>query len=225
MVKKQLPSHSPAEHSTRAAFSEVAGLIRAARQRAVQAVNTELIDLYWLIGHYLHHRIKADGWAKGTAYPDKEKLSTLLRELPWSARLEYQLVEQPAIGLFAEPKSPFRLHKSTSGVSRLRKLSTPAKAPNGSMGFFSRQPVLHARLCRGPVRWRKRPTGRWTIALGAQHQADADLPSRLSAPSAWATACGTFPGRTANGAACRAANLPAQHRGHRAGAGGRIWSG
>ena len=49
-----------------AAFGEVVSLIRAARQRAVQAVNTGVIDLYWSIGQYLHHKIEADGWAKGT---------------------------------------------------------------------------------------------------------------------------------------------------------------
>ncbi len=48
------------------AFAEVVQLIHAARQRAMQAVNTELIDLYWRIGAYLHHKIEADGWAKGT---------------------------------------------------------------------------------------------------------------------------------------------------------------
>jgi predicted nuclease of restriction endonuclease-like (RecB) superfamily len=104
--------------SADATFGEVVGLIRAARQRAVHTVNTELIDLYWRIGQYVHHRINADGWAKGTveqlatyiarnepgmrgfsaqnlwrmrqffeAYPALEKLSTLLRELPWSAHL------------------------------------------------------------------------------------------------------------------------------------------
>jgi predicted nuclease of restriction endonuclease-like (RecB) superfamily len=100
------------------AFAEVVGLIRAARQRAAQVVNTEVIDLYWHIGQYLHHKIEADGWAKGTvvqlaayiaqrepgkrgfssqnlwrmrqfyqAYPAAEKLSTLLRVLPWSSHL------------------------------------------------------------------------------------------------------------------------------------------
>ena len=49
-----------------AAFGEVVSLIRAARQRADQAVNTGVIDLYWSIGQYLHHKIEADGWAKGT---------------------------------------------------------------------------------------------------------------------------------------------------------------
>lgn len=32
----------------------------------MQAVNTELIDLYWQIGKVVHERIQADGWAKGT---------------------------------------------------------------------------------------------------------------------------------------------------------------
>ncbi|MBC7378734.1 MAG: DUF1016 domain-containing protein, partial [Burkholderiaceae bacterium] len=49
------------------AFAEVVSLIRAARQRAAQAVNTEVVDLYWRLGQYLHHKIEADGWAKGTA--------------------------------------------------------------------------------------------------------------------------------------------------------------
>ena len=32
------------------AFAEVVGLIRAARQRAANAVNTAVVDLYWHIG-------------------------------------------------------------------------------------------------------------------------------------------------------------------------------
>jgi predicted nuclease of restriction endonuclease-like (RecB) superfamily len=99
-------------------FAEVVSLIRTSRQRATHAVNTEVIALYWHIGQYLHHKIEADGWAKGTvvqlaayiaqrepgkrgfsaqnlwrmrqffeAYPVTSELSTLLRELPWSAHL------------------------------------------------------------------------------------------------------------------------------------------
>ena len=60
-MKNRLTAGAPAT-----AFAEVVRLIHAARQHAVQAVNTELIDLYWQIGEYLHHRIEADGWAKGT---------------------------------------------------------------------------------------------------------------------------------------------------------------
>ena len=45
------------------AFGEVVGLIRAARQRAANAVNTAVVDLYWHVGQYLHHKIESDGWA------------------------------------------------------------------------------------------------------------------------------------------------------------------
>jgi|GEM_PF-3453627 len=67
MTKKRtsippVPASAPVE----TAFAEVVGLIQAARGRTWQAVNAELIDLYWRIGEYLHHRIAADGWAQGT---------------------------------------------------------------------------------------------------------------------------------------------------------------
>ena len=48
------------------AFDEIVELIRAARQQAVRTVNTELIELYWRIGDYLHRKIESNGWAKGT---------------------------------------------------------------------------------------------------------------------------------------------------------------
>lgn len=51
---------------TDVAFGDVLGLIRAARQRAFHVVNTELIDLYWRIGKYVHERVRTDGWAKAT---------------------------------------------------------------------------------------------------------------------------------------------------------------
>ncbi len=96
-------------------FSEVVELIRSARKRALQAVNTELIDLYWRIGEHLHRKIENDGWGKGTivrlaafiaqrepalrgfspqnlwrmrnffqAYESDQKLSPLVRVLPWT---------------------------------------------------------------------------------------------------------------------------------------------
>ncbi|MEX2121590.1 MAG: PDDEXK nuclease domain-containing protein [Pirellulales bacterium] len=42
------------------------GLIDAARSRAVAAVNTALIELYWTIGEHISQRVSADGWGKGT---------------------------------------------------------------------------------------------------------------------------------------------------------------
>ena len=46
-------------------FAEVVQLITAARQRAVQAVNTQLIDLYWQVGAFISRKIAAAEWGEG----------------------------------------------------------------------------------------------------------------------------------------------------------------
>ena len=40
-------------------------LIEAARNRAFQAVNTELVGLYWQIGEYISGKLSAAEWGKG----------------------------------------------------------------------------------------------------------------------------------------------------------------
>ena len=52
--------------SNETAFREVLALIEGARARALQAVNTELIDLYWRVREEINRRIAADGWGKST---------------------------------------------------------------------------------------------------------------------------------------------------------------
>ena len=47
------------------AFEEVITLIRQARQRAFQAVNTELIELYWRVGEYISHKLASAAWGEG----------------------------------------------------------------------------------------------------------------------------------------------------------------
>ncbi|MEI7457014.1 MAG: DUF1016 N-terminal domain-containing protein [Nitrosomonadales bacterium] len=47
-------------------FSEIVRLIESARQRACQAVNTTLIELYWNVGEYISQKIETDAWGKGT---------------------------------------------------------------------------------------------------------------------------------------------------------------
>lgn len=87
-------------------------MIEDAQQRAFQKVNTEIIDLYWQIGSYLHQQVTKGIWGKSVVeqhikmtqpntrgfssqnlwrmkqffetYKDSKKLSTLLREIPWS---------------------------------------------------------------------------------------------------------------------------------------------
>lgn len=47
-------------------FTEVVRLIEVSRQRAYHAVNTTLIELYWNVGEYIHHKTETDAWGKGT---------------------------------------------------------------------------------------------------------------------------------------------------------------
>jgi predicted nuclease of restriction endonuclease-like (RecB) superfamily len=54
-------SRAPAHESS---FREVVSLIQRARQRAFQAVNTELIDLYWRVGQYISRKLEAAEWGE-----------------------------------------------------------------------------------------------------------------------------------------------------------------
>lgn len=47
------------------AFAEVVKLIVTARQRAYQAVNTTLIELYWQVGAYISAKLEAAEWGDG----------------------------------------------------------------------------------------------------------------------------------------------------------------
>ena len=47
------------------AFAEVVGLIEQARQRAYQAVDSELVGLYWRIGQYISVKLAAAVWGEG----------------------------------------------------------------------------------------------------------------------------------------------------------------
>ena len=51
--------------SSPAGFDEVIGLINADRSRAVAAVNTALMDLYWSIGEHISRREATAPWPVG----------------------------------------------------------------------------------------------------------------------------------------------------------------
>jgi predicted nuclease of restriction endonuclease-like (RecB) superfamily len=99
-------------------FADITQLIAAARQRAVQAVNTALIELYWQVGQIISRKIEQAEWGDGVVtqlaehlartqpglrgftrpnlfrmrqfyetYRDDEKVSALLRQLPWTHNL------------------------------------------------------------------------------------------------------------------------------------------
>lgn len=96
-------------------FEEVLALIQGARQRVAQAVNTQLIDLYWQVGAYISRKLERAEWGDSVvsqlaahlaqtqpglrgftrpnlfrmrqfyeAYRHDEKVSALLRQLPWT---------------------------------------------------------------------------------------------------------------------------------------------
>ena len=46
-------------------FIEVISLIRSARNRALQAVNNDLIHLYWQVGKYISEKVDSEKWGKG----------------------------------------------------------------------------------------------------------------------------------------------------------------
>ncbi len=63
--KGQARAQVSAGLSLDAAFAEVVGLIEQARQRAYQAVDSELVGLYWRIGHYISAKLAASVWGEG----------------------------------------------------------------------------------------------------------------------------------------------------------------
>jgi predicted nuclease of restriction endonuclease-like (RecB) superfamily len=108
----------PISTATEKSFSEVVQLIQTARQTAVQAVNTQLIDLYWQVGAYISQKLEQAEWGDGVvaqlaeylartqpglrgftrpnlfrmrqfyeAYRHDQKVSALLRQLPWTHNL------------------------------------------------------------------------------------------------------------------------------------------
>jgi hypothetical protein len=55
----------PISPATEESFSEVVQLIQTARQTAIQAVNTQLIDLYWQVGAYISQKLEQAEWGDG----------------------------------------------------------------------------------------------------------------------------------------------------------------
>jgi len=56
-------------------FAEITQLIAAAKQRAVQAVNTTLIELYWQVGQRISHKIAMAEWGDGVVAQLAEHLA------------------------------------------------------------------------------------------------------------------------------------------------------
>lgn len=57
-------------------FAEIIYLIKLARNKALMAVNTELINLYWNVGEYISRQVANSAWGDGTI----DELSELIRK-------------------------------------------------------------------------------------------------------------------------------------------------
>ena len=78
-VQDKIPDKAQDNVSANGNFDVVLGLIHAARARAVTAVNTTLIELYWSIGQYISRKAAKDGWGTGTV---AELSRTIQRKYP-----------------------------------------------------------------------------------------------------------------------------------------------
>ena len=59
------PARQLPQAADESAFAEVLHLIQSAKQRAYQAVNTELVSLYWQIGEYISRKLESAEWGDG----------------------------------------------------------------------------------------------------------------------------------------------------------------
>jgi predicted nuclease of restriction endonuclease-like (RecB) superfamily len=59
------PTNLPSSGRDDEAFGEIVRLIEASRGKALQAVNTALIDLYWQVGETISRKIEAAEWGDG----------------------------------------------------------------------------------------------------------------------------------------------------------------
>jgi predicted nuclease of restriction endonuclease-like (RecB) superfamily len=81
-VRQTLPVSAPQMSelaSDEGRFTEVLTLIEAARTRAYQAVNAELVTLYWQLGEHLSKKIESAEWGDGVV---DELAATLARRYP-----------------------------------------------------------------------------------------------------------------------------------------------
>jgi DUF1016 N-terminal domain len=62
---KSTPRTLQSKKKDEAVFSEIVELISASREKALQAVNTTLIDLYWEVGATISRKIEAAEWGDG----------------------------------------------------------------------------------------------------------------------------------------------------------------
>ena len=63
--RKSVAGKAIAPAPVEASFAAIVGMIQAAKQRTYQAVNTELVSLYWQIGEYISRKLESAEWGDG----------------------------------------------------------------------------------------------------------------------------------------------------------------
>lgn len=104
-------------------FAEVAEIIKASRNKAIKAVNTQLIDLYWSIGKYIDTRIENAEWGQSVV----EELALYLQK------------NEPELKGFSD-KNLWRMRQFYQAYSGYPKLSTLLREISWShnLAIFSR---------------------------------------------------------------------------------------
>jgi predicted nuclease of restriction endonuclease-like (RecB) superfamily len=105
-AKAVVASHEPS-------FREIISFIEIARGRALQTVNTELIDLYWRVGRYISAKLDTAAWGEGVV----EELARYI------ARHDHRLKGFTRASLFRMRQfyDAYRSHKKVAAL--LRQLS------------------------------------------------------------------------------------------------------
>ena len=88
-----------------AEFAEVVVLIQQARQRAYQAVNTELVALYWQIGGYISAKLAAAEWGEGVVESLAQHLD---RVLPGQRGFGRCFIQADSVSEYGEHR-PYRM--------------------------------------------------------------------------------------------------------------------
>jgi hypothetical protein len=133
-----VPIEQPAAGRSTIEFVEVLALIEAARERAYQAVNTELVGLYWQLGEYISNKIVRAEWGTG-----------VVDELALTIAREY-----PGLRGFARPNLLFEEELAVA-------LGTISSAPGAGKRYRRRAPTIctSRRSGNGPI-----PQRAWAVS-------------------------------------------------------------
>jgi hypothetical protein len=97
-----------------AKFADVLTLIETAGRRVYEAVNTELVGLYWQLGEHISRKTESAEWGDGVG---EKKVSALLTQLPWThhlAILGHTKLPEERLFYVAAAASPARRRSSPS---------------------------------------------------------------------------------------------------------------